>query len=87
MYLFVHSSRFTIATVVSRFVTGVYSDLERFVRDHQTCRTMTASLTMPSSNPYRVTVQCSCGVTFERWVTAEAAIADLIASDLPCLPN
>ncbi len=44
---------------------------------------MTASLTLPGSSGYRVTVKCSCGVSFERWVTAEAATADLIASVCP----
>jgi hypothetical protein len=81
MYLSGHASQLRVVEVVSRFVTGVYPDLERFVRDHQPCGTMTAHLTLPGS------VQCSCGVTFERWVTETAATADLIASDLPCLPN
>lgn len=87
MYLSGHSSQPRVVEIVSQFVTGVYSDLERFVRGHQHCGTMTASLTLPRLSGYRVTVTCSCGLIFERWVTDKAATADLIASDLLCLPN
>jgi len=34
MYLPRHSSQLRIVEIVSRFVTGVYPDLEQFVRDH-----------------------------------------------------
>jgi len=29
-------------------------------------------------NGYRLELTCSCGVTFERWVTAQDAVADLL---------
>ena len=32
----------------------------------------------PARNGYLLTVACSCGVTFERWVTPEEADADLL---------
>jgi hypothetical protein len=38
---------------------------------------MTGDATEPTSNGYRLTVTCACGVVFERWVTAEDADEDL----------
>ena len=34
-------------------------------------------VTEPAWNGYLLTVACPCGVVFERWVTPEAADADL----------
>jgi hypothetical protein len=39
---------------------------------------MTADATEPAGNGYLLTVACSCGVVFERWVTPEEADADLL---------
>jgi hypothetical protein len=65
----------------------MYSHLEAFVRAHQPCGEMTAEMTPPDGDGYLVSVTCSCGMVFERWVTPEVATADLIGSGLPCLPN
>jgi hypothetical protein len=54
------------------------ADLEEFVRDHRPHGGMTGDATEPMSNGYRLTVACSCGVVFERWVTSEDADEDLL---------
>jgi hypothetical protein len=39
---------------------------------------MTADATAPAWNGYRLTVACSCGVTFDRWITPGDAALDLL---------
>ena len=39
---------------------------------------MTADATEPEPNGYRLTVACTCGVVFKRWVGPQEADADLI---------
>ena len=45
--------------------------LDKFVHDYRPHGSLTAD--------YRLTVACSCGVVFERWVTSVDADADLIS--------
>jgi hypothetical protein len=45
------------------------ADLEDFVHDHRPHGTLTCDSTEPAWNGYLLTVACSCGVVFERWVT------------------
>jgi hypothetical protein len=54
------------------------ADLEDFVHDHRPHGTLTCDSTEPAWNGYLLTVACSCGVVFERWVTPEEADADLL---------
>jgi hypothetical protein len=54
------------------------ADLEEFVHDHRRHGPMTADATEPAWNGYRLTVACTCGVTFERWITPEDAELDLL---------
>ena len=54
------------------------ADLEQFVHDHRPHGQMTGDATAPAWNGYLLTVACSCGVVFERWVTPEEADADLL---------
>jgi hypothetical protein len=54
------------------------TDLEDFVHDHRPHGRLTADATKPAWNGYLLTVACSCGVVFERWVTPEEADADLL---------
>ena len=54
------------------------ADLQEFVHDHRKHGPMTADATEPAWNGYRLTVACSCGVVFERWVTPGDAEADLL---------
>jgi hypothetical protein len=45
------------------------ADLDEFVHDHRLHGTLTGDATEPAWNGYLLTVTCSCGVVFERWVT------------------
>jgi hypothetical protein len=48
---------------------NLLADLEDFVHDHRPHGPLTADATEPAWNGYLLTVACSCGVVFERWVT------------------
>ncbi len=52
-------------------------DLEQFVMDHRPHGTLEADTGKLKPNGYRLEVACSCGVVFERWVTAQEAAEDL----------
>ena len=54
------------------------AELEDFVHDHRPHGTMTAQVTQPARNGYLLTVACSCGVVFARWVSPQEADADLL---------
>jgi hypothetical protein len=54
------------------------ADLEAFVHNHHWHGGLTGDATEPTSNGYRLTVACACGVVFERWVTPEDADVDFI---------
>ena len=56
---------------------ALLADLEEFVHDHRPHGTLTADATEPERNGYLLTVACTCGVVFERWVTPEDAELDL----------
>ena len=66
--------------------TGVFADLERFVRSHLGCAGMTGDAEAPSDRDYRFWVACCCGERFDR-VTPEAAAADLLTSRLMSSPK
>ena len=57
---------------------SLLADLEEFVTNHRPQCGLTADATEPAWNGYLLTVACSCGVVFERWVTPEDADADLV---------
>jgi hypothetical protein len=54
------------------------ADLEEFFPEHRPHGVIAANATEPAWNGYLLTVACSCGVMFERWVTPEDADADLV---------
>jgi hypothetical protein len=56
----------------------VLADLSDFISDHHPHGSLTADATPPAWNGYLLTVACSCRVVFERWVTPDAADADLL---------
>jgi hypothetical protein len=56
----------------------VLGDLPDFVSNHRPHGALTADATEPAWNGYLLTVACSCGVVFGRWVTSEDADADLL---------
>ena len=64
--------------LVCSSVLPLSADLEDFVRNHRLHGAMTGDATIPAWNSYLLTVACSCGVVFERWVTPEKADADLL---------
>jgi hypothetical protein len=57
--------------------TALLTDLTDFVDSHRPYGPLTADATEPAWNGYLLTVACSCGVVFGRWVTPEDADADL----------
>jgi hypothetical protein len=59
-------------------LSNLLADLEQFVRDHRPHVSLTADATAPAWNGYRLTVACTCGVVFERWVTSLDAELDLL---------
>ena len=48
---------------------NLLADLGEFVADHRPHGALTGDATEPAWNGYLLTVACSCGVVFERWVT------------------
>jgi hypothetical protein len=56
--------------------SNVFADLEEFVHDNRPHGPLTADATESAWNGYLLTVACSCGVMFGRWVTPEEADAD-----------
>ena len=53
-------------------------DMEEFVTPHRGHGSLTADASEPTPNGYRLEIGCPCGVTFERWVTQQDAIDDLV---------
>ena len=58
---------------------NLFADLEEFGREHRPHGPLTANATEPAWNGYQLTVECSCGVVLERWVTPGEADRDLIS--------
>jgi len=56
----------------------VFCRPEEYVPDHRPHGSLAADATEPACNGYLLTLACSCGVVFERWVTTEEAAADLL---------
>jgi hypothetical protein len=54
------------------------ADFEQFASDHRVHGPLTANATEPAGNGYLLTVTCSCGVLFGRWITPEEAELDLL---------
>jgi len=54
------------------------ADLEEFFALHRAHGVLTPTVVELTPNGYRLELTCSCGVTVERWVTAQDAVADLL---------
>lgn len=54
------------------------NDLTDFLHSHRPHGSLTADATPPAWNGYLLTVACSCGVIFERWITPWDAELDLL---------
>jgi hypothetical protein len=72
----------TASATGSMLPAMLLADLAEFVSDHRACGTVTADATEPVLNAYLLAVGCSCGVGFTRWVTPEAAVRELLLSEL-----
>lgn len=57
---------------------ALFADLEEDVHDHRPHGSLAADAMEPAWNGYLLTLACSCGVVFERWVTPTEADADLL---------
>ena len=58
------------------------ADLEQFASDHCAHGPLTDA-TEPAWNGYLLTMACSCGVVFGRWITpADAELLDLVRASL-----
>jgi hypothetical protein len=62
-------------------------DLVEFVSHHRAHGMLTGDATEPAWNGYLLSVACSCGVVFERWVTPGEAVRELVYSPLLALPG
>lgn len=65
----------------------MFDELERFVTAHRPWGELTAAVDEVTESGYSVRLTCSCGVSFERWVTPEMADDDLLRSRLQAFPN
>jgi hypothetical protein len=67
----------------SRRSVTLLTDRADFIAGHRPHGPLTADATEPAWNGYLLTVVCSCGVVFERWITPEdaASRADRLGQD------
>jgi hypothetical protein len=68
-------------------VTLLCRELTEFVDRHRPHGPLTGDATEPAWNGYMLTVACSCGVVFQRWVTPGDAVRDLMLSTLATASN
>jgi hypothetical protein len=57
-----------------------FSDIERFARAHAACGSITPNATTQMDGGYLLTLSCACGVSMDRWVTADEAKVPLSLS-------
>jgi hypothetical protein len=62
----------------NRVGVTLLAELEAFVGDHRPHGALTSDATESAWNGYLLTVACSCGVVFERWITPWDAELDLL---------
>jgi hypothetical protein len=63
------------------------NDLIAFIERHRQHGTLTGDATEPTEQGYLLTVQCSCEVTFMRWVSETDAVSHLVLSSLLSTQN
>jgi len=51
----------------------LHADLVSFIERHRPRGALTGDASVPTERGYLLTVACSCGVTFERWITPAEA--------------
>jgi hypothetical protein len=62
-------------------------ELTEFIQEHRPHGTLTGDATEPAWNGYMLTVACSCGVVFQRWLTPDEAVRELVTTTLIALPG
>jgi hypothetical protein len=60
----------------------VLADLEDFLTRHRGHGRLSPAVGLPEPNGYRLELACSCGVTFERWITPADAAVELALEQL-----
>jgi hypothetical protein len=58
------------------------AELHHFVMLHRQHGKLTPTVGDETSNGYRLAIACPCGVTFQRWVTPQDALEDLLRARL-----
>ena len=58
------------------------ADLDHFGAVHRAHGHFAARVGDVTPNGYRLKVSCACGVTFERWVTPDDAVDDVLRARL-----
>ena len=66
---------------------SVLADVEDFVARHGVGVSSSRTSAGPTPAGYSLTIACSCGVVFERWVLAQDAEEDLLRSGLSAFEN
>jgi hypothetical protein len=57
-------------------------DLDHFLAQHRAHGRLTPTVGEQTPNGYRLAIACPCGVTFERWMTPQDALEDLLRTRL-----
>jgi hypothetical protein len=65
----------------------VLPDLRDFVARHRPHGTLTTDATEPTAKGYLLTVRCSCGLDFLRWMTPTEAARELVLTELLASEN
>jgi hypothetical protein len=66
----------------------MFEDLARFVTAHRGCGELVGDVgEISKGGGYTFRIVCSCGASFERWVTPEIADEDLLRSRLLAFPG
>lgn len=60
----------------------VLVDLDDFITRHGPHGHLAPAVGLPEPNGYRLELACSCGVTFERWITPADAAVELTLEQL-----
>jgi hypothetical protein len=58
-------------------IVTITAEIETFILGHCEHGRLVGDATEPTLTGYLVTVACSCGVTFGRWITSQEAAEDL----------
>ena len=57
-------------------------ELDHFLLQRRVHGRLTPTVGAQTPNGYRLAIACPCGVTFERWVTPQDALEDLLLARL-----